>query len=143
MSTFEFRERSFIADDASFDEANAYLEEALEEAGAPMKEILRVAVAFEEVFVNVAHYAYAGSAEKGNVRIAIAYEDGVFSVSFRDDGIPFDPLAKSDPDITLPAEERGVGGLGIYMVKQTMDEVSYAYEDRQNIFTMRKRLELA
>ena len=63
------------------------------------------------------------------------------TVTFMDRGVPYDPLAKPDPDVTLDAEHRSVGGLGVYMVKQTMDEVRYAYEDGQNVLTMVKRFE--
>ena len=61
-------------------------------------------------------------------------------VTFIDSGMPFDPLKKEDPDVTLPAEEREIGGLGIYMTKQAMDEVSYEYKDGQNILTLVKKL---
>ena len=59
-------------------------------------------------------------------------------ITFRDSGIPYDPLAKEDPDVTLSAEDRSVGGLGIYMVKQSMDELDYVYEDGMNVLTMKR-----
>ncbi len=61
-------------------------------------------------------------------------------ITFIDNGIPFDPLTKADPDITLPAEERGIGGLGVYMVKKTMDDISYEYINGQNILKIRKNI---
>ena len=97
---------------------------------------LRMAV--EELYVNIAHYAYptgGGWAEiRGNV------EGGVATLTLIDAGTPFDPLAKPDPDVTLSGDERDIGGLGIYMVKSMMDEVGYAYCDGCNCLTLRKRL---
>ena len=67
-------------------------------------------------------------------------EDGVASITFRDTGIPYDPLAKEDPDVKLKAEDRSIGGLGIYMVKKSMDEMLYRYEDGHNVLTIRKTI---
>lgn len=64
----------------------------------------------------------------------------VAQIEMMDQGVPYDPLQRQDPDITLSAEERGIGGLGIFMVKQTMDEVTYRYEDNSNILTIRKTI---
>ena len=99
-----------------------------------------ITVALEEVFVNVAHYAYPNGS--GDVSFARDF-DSVrrrMTVQMTDSGIPFDPLAKPDPDITLSAEERQIGGLGIFMMKMTMDDVSYVYKDGQNILTMKKTI---
>ncbi len=130
--------RTFPATDESFVEANAWVEEELEKAGASMKSMMQVTVCFEEIFVNVAHYAY-GEGE-GNVELVLDCIDGVFSITFIDSGVFFDPLAKEDPDITVAAEERKIGGLGILMVKKSMDDVSYEYKDNKNIFTMKKNI---
>lgn len=61
-------------------------------------------------------------------------------ITFIDHGIPYDPLRKNDPDITLTSEEREIGGLGIFMVKKTMDEITYEYRDGQNILRIRKNI---
>ena len=99
-----------------------------------------VCVALEEVFVNVAHYAYPDS--EGDVECSIGYDEDSRSITFRmaDKGVPFDPLKKPDPDITLSAEDREIGGLGIFIAKKTMDTVSYAYENGENILTMIKKI---
>lgn len=130
-------ERTYPADISALNEVLSFTEEQLEQAGCPAKSVMQITVAIEEMFVNVAHYAYPG--REGTVRFFI--EPGKNSITFRmaDSGVPFDPLAKPDPDITLSAEERQIGGLGIYMMKKTMDEVSYAYENGENILTMTKR----
>jgi len=98
-------------------------------------------VAVEEIFTNIASYAYPDG--DGKVQLCMEFsqeEPSTMTLRFLDSGIPFDPLAKADPDVTLSAEERQIGGLGIYMVKKTMDEVSYDYKDGKNIFTMKKKL---
>ena len=113
----------------------------LEEADCPPKAQMQLAIAVEEIFVNIAHYAYAPGSGEATIRVEPGDGDTPRSVvlTFTDSGTPFDPLAKPDPDVTLPAEERGIGGLGIYMVKKSMDEVHYAYRDGKNILTMIKR----
>ena len=129
-------DRTFPADISALNEVLLFTEEQLEQAGCPAKSVMQITVAIEEMFVNVAHYAYPG--REGTVRYSI--EPGDNSVTFRmaDSGVPFDPLAKPDPDITLSVDERQIGGLGIFMMKKTMDEVSYAYENGENILTMTK-----
>ena len=116
----------------------SFVDGTLEEAGCSMKTQMQIDVAVEEIFVNIASYAYAPGTGDAVIRTETG-EDGV-TIEFRDRGKPFDPLAKADPDVTLSAEERQIGGLGIYMVKKSMDEVSYRHEDGENILTIRKKL---
>ena len=99
----------------------------------------QILIAAEEIFVNIASYAYGQ--ETGSAEIRMTVEDGCAGIEFRDSGTPFDPLAKADPDVTLPAEERQIGGLGIFMVKKSMDDVQYRYEGGENILTIRKKLQ--
>ena len=105
-----------------------------------MKIQTALCVAIEEVFVNVAHYAY-GSGE-GDMELAIGFDKESRTITFRmaDKCIPFDPLQKPDPDITLPAEEREIGGLGIFIAKKTMDSLNYAYINEENVLTMIKKI---
>ena len=105
-----------------------------------MKMQTAICVAIEEVFVNVAHYAYTDCV--GDMTLYIGFDEGSRTVTFRmtDKGVPFDPLKKPDPDITLSAEERDIGGLGIFIAKKTMDSLTYAYEDGENILTMTKKI---
>ena len=118
----------------------AFLEEMLEAAGCSMKVQMQIAVAAEEIFVNIAHYAYAPGTGPATVRAEIAGEPAVLTLTFIDRGVPYDPLAKEDPDVTLSAEEREIGGLGIFMTKQIMDDEAYAYRDGQNVLTLKKKL---
>ena len=133
-------ERLFPADDSALNDVLAFAEDELEKAGCPPKTIMQLTVALEEVFVNVAHYAYPD--EEGQVSFGIAYDSESRSMTFRiaDKGIEFNPLEKPDPDITLSAEEREIGGLGIFICKKTMDEIGYARENGENVLTMTKKL---
>jgi anti-sigma regulatory factor (Ser/Thr protein kinase) len=101
----------------------------------PMKLQTQIAIAVEEIFVNIAHYAY--TPEIGDVLIRIDVGDEVV-IEFEDKGKPYNPLEKDDPDVALGAEEREVGGLGIFMVKKIMDAVEYKREDGKNLLTIRK-----
>lgn len=118
----------------------AFLDELLEEHGCSMKAQIQLDIAVEEIFVNIAHYAYAPA--EGNACIQVEFSENPLSVEikFKDQGKPFDPLKKPDPDVTLSAEEREIGGLGIYMVKKSMNEVTYKYENGSNILTIKKEI---
>jgi len=119
-------------------EVLAFIDGALEAADCPMKTQMQIDIAVEEIFVNIAHYAYAPGS--GSAVIGIDVKNGKAKITFSDSGIPYDPLAKKDPDVTLSADEREIGGLGIFMVKKTMDDLRYAYRDGQNHLTMIKTL---
>ena len=133
-------EKVFPADTEALSDVLGFVEETLEQFECPMKTQMAVCVAIEEVFVNVAHYAYPES--EGDVVFGIGYDEDSNKVIFRmsDKGVPFNPLEKPDPDITLSAEERGIGGLGIFITKKTMESVSYVYENGENVLTMIKTI---
>lgn len=124
----------------NLDEVIAFVSSFLEEMNCSPKDQMPIEVAVEEIFVNVAHYAY--KPVTGMIRIVCNRidNDAAIEISFEDSGRPFDPLAKEDPDVTLSVEERPIGGLGIYMVKKSMDNVKYEYRDGKNIFTIRKNI---
>ena len=134
------KEYTIDAKVANLDHVLALVDEELEAAGCPMKTQMQLDIAVEEIFVNIASYAYKD--REGTARITITTEDDPSKavISFADTGEPFDPLAKPDPDITLSAEERQIGGLGIFMVKKSMDDVTYKYENGENILTISKLL---
>ena len=117
-----------------------FVDQTLENCECPMKIQTAICVAIEEVFVNVARYAYGDG--EGNMTLSIGFDAEKREFTFRmiDQGTPFDPLKKPDPDITLSAEEREIGGLGIFIAKQTMDTLTYAYENGENILTMIKKI---
>lgn len=116
----------------------AFVDAELEKLDCPMRAQMQIDVAVEELFVNIAHYAYAPG--EGDAQITVRAADGMVEIEFRDSGVPYDPLAKADPDVSLSAEERQIGGLGIFMVKKTMDDMVYHYMDGQNVLKIRKKL---
>jgi anti-sigma regulatory factor (Ser/Thr protein kinase) len=110
----------------------------LEEAGCTMKFQMQVDLCVEEMFVNIASYAYGSG--KGDAEIDISQTGEEISITLIDSGKPYNPLEKEDPDVSLSALDREIGGLGIFLVKKTMDSVSYEYTDGKNIFTMAKKM---
>lgn len=118
----------------------AFIDEQLEAAGCPMPTQITIDVAAEEIFVNIASYAY--SPETGPVTIQVAVHENPLSakITFIDHGRPYNPLEKPDPDTTLTVRQRKKGGLGIYMVKQSMDRVNYEYQNGKNMLTIEKIL---
>jgi anti-sigma regulatory factor (Ser/Thr protein kinase) len=102
-----------------------------------MKLQMQIAIAVEEIYVNIAHYAYNPEVGGATIRIAVGDE---ITIEFEDRGKAYNPLLKDDPDITAGVEERDVGGLGIFMVKKIMDAVDYRYEEGKNILLIRKAI---
>ena len=132
--------KTFPANVEALSDVLGFVDLTLESYDCPMKIQTAICVAIEEVFVNVARYAY-GEGE-GDVALGIGFDADSRTFTFRltDKGTPFDPLKKPDPDITLSAEEREIGGLGIFITKKTMDTVTYAYENSENVLTMTKKI---
>ena len=118
----------------------ALVDEQLESVDCPMKIQMQIDVAVEEIIVNIEHYAYNPEVGNAMVRVEILPDVPSVDITFIDKGVPYDPLAKADPDVTLSAEERQIGGLGIFMVKKTMDDVKYEYVNGHNILTLKKGL---
>ena len=115
-----------------------FVEQHLNRVGCAPKVKMQITVAVEEIFVNIANYAYAPKTGKVTVRVEVTEEPLTVTITFMDDGKPFDPTAKADPNITLSADERDIGGLGIFMTKKIMDDVCYEYVDGKNILTLKK-----
>ena len=113
----------------------------LEEAACPIKTQFEIDVAVEEIFVNIAKYAYSPEVGRAKVRVELEQDPLKVIITFIDQGMPYDPLAKEDPDVTLSAEQRDIGGLGIFLTKQTMDDVEYEYKEGHNILTIKKNFE--
>ena len=132
--------KTFPAKTEFLDDVLGFVDQVLDSFECPMKIQTAICVAIEEVFVNIAHYAYPGSS--GDMTLHIDFDEVSRTITFcmMDKGVPFDPLNKPDPDITLSAEEREIGGLGIFIAKQTMDSITYAYENGENILTMTKKI---
>ncbi len=118
----------------------AWVDEQLEQLDCPMKAQMQIDIAIDELFSNIARYAYNPETGPATVRVEVVEEPLAVVITFIDKGIPYDPLKQEDPNTKLPIEEREVGGLGIYMVKKTMDEIVYEYVDGQNILKIKKNL---
>ena len=118
----------------------AAMDEFLEALECPLKAQMQLDVAVDELFGNIAQYAYPDGT--GSVTVRFDHDEAarMVSVTFVDSGVPFDPLAKEDPDVTLPSEQRKVGGLGVFLVKQNMDDIQYEYLNGSNILTLKKEL---
>ena len=112
----------------------------LELMDCPIKAQMQIDIAIDELFGNIAHYAYNTEVGSATVRVEVSEAPLAVIITFIDNGVPYDPLGRDDPDITLSAEEREIGGLGIYMVKQSMDEITYEYKDGQNILKIKKNI---
>lgn len=117
-----------------------FVNEQLEAFDCPMKAQMQIDIAIDELFGNIAHYAYNPEIGEATVRVEVIEEPMAVVITFIDNGVPYDPLKKEDPDTTLSAEDREIGGLGIFMVKKTMDDIAYEYKDGKNILTIRKNL---
>ena len=126
------------ADISELDQVLSFADAILEAMDCPMKVQMQIDIAIEEIFVNIAHYAYPDGTGDALIEIEPDEIKKSVKITFIDQGKPYDPLQNEDPDITLSAEDRPIGGLGIFMVKKSMDEVSYEYKDNKNQLTIRK-----
>ena len=118
----------------------AWVDEQLEVLDCPMKAQMQIDIAIDELFSNIARYAYNPETGPATVRVEVAENPMAVVITFIDKGIPYDPLKQEYPNTHLPAEEREIGGLGIFMVKKTMDDITYEYKDGQNILTIKKNI---
>ena len=114
----------------------AFIDEQLEMAECPVKAKIQIDIAVEEIFVNIAHYAYASGTGEALIRVEIIEEPAAVQIGFEDSGMPYNSLARKDPDVTLGVQDREIGGLGIFMVKKIMVDVEYEYKDGKNLLTL-------
>ena len=122
----------------NLNKVTSFVEKALEESGCPMKAQMQINIAIDEIFSNISYYAYQPNTGDVTVQLEISEEPAEVTITFIDQGIPYDPLSQEEPDTTLSADERKIGGLGIFMVKKSMDDLSYEYKDGKNILKMKK-----
>lgn len=135
------KELTLEAKVANLQQVLDFVDENLTSMRCPMKILMQIDVAVEEIFVNVASYAYTPSTGSVTIRMDLQEKPRAVVITFIDSGIPYNPLAKEDPDVSLSAEERSIGGLGIFMVKKTMDKMEYEYTDQKNVLKMYKNIE--
>ena len=117
-----------------------FIDGQLEAVDCSIRSQMQIDVAIDELFANIANYAYGQGTGDATVRFDFDPSDRLATITFLDGGVPFDPLKKADPDVTLSAEERQVGGLGIFLVKKTMDDMTYRFEDGKNVLTIYKHI---
>ena len=134
------KELTIAATVENIDTVTDFVNEHLEAYDCPMKAQMQIDIAIDELFGNIAHYAYNPETGDATVRVEVVEDPMAVVITFIDKGIPYDPLNKADPNTTLSAEEREIGGLGIFMVKKTMDDITYEYKDGQNILKIKKNL---
>ena len=117
-----------------------FVDEQLAQYNCPMKAQAQIDIAIDELFSNIVHYAYHPGTGPATVRVEVVEEPLSVVITFIDQGVPYDPLAKADPDVTLSAQDREIGGLGIYIVKKNMNEITYEYKDGKNILRIKKNI---
>lgn len=132
------KELTLEAKSENLDKAVDFIKEGLAVYDCSASILKQLEIAIEEIFVNIAMYAYGSSTGKVIIRSEIQEEPRCIVITFIDEGVPYNPLEKSDPDTTVPIKERKIGGYGIFLVKKKMDEMSYKYEDGKNILTTKK-----
>lgn len=134
------KELTLAATVENIETVTEFVNAQLELMDCPIKAQMQIDIAIDELFGNIAHYAYNTEVGSATVRVEVSEAPLAVIITFIDNGVPYDPLGKDDPDITLSAEEREIGGLGIYMVKKSMDEITYEYKDGQNILKIKKNI---
>lgn len=122
------------------DQVLKFIKDELAEIGCTKKAIFQMEIAVEEIFVNIAHYAYGKDSGIATIGVETSKDPNIAKVVFSDCGKPYNPLSRPDPDISLSCAERPIGGLGIYMVKKSMDAVKYDHENGKNVLTIHKKL---
>ena len=134
------KEITIAATVENIDVVTDFVNEQLESCDCPIKAQMQIDIAIDELFSNIAHYAYNPETGDATVRVEVVEDPMAVVITFIDKGIPYDPLKKADPNTALSAEEREIGGLGIFMVKKTMDDITYEYKDGRNILKIKKNL---
>lgn len=134
------KELTLAATLENIDQITEFIDQELEMLDCPMKAQMQIDIAIDELFSNIARYAYAPETGDATVRIESSQDPAAVQITFIDRGVPYNPLVKDDPDTSLSAEDRQIGGLGIFIVKKNMDDVSYEFQDGQNMLTIKKYL---
>ena len=134
------KEITIAATVENIDVVTDFVNEQLESCDCPIKAQMQIDIAIDELFSNIAHYAYNPETGDATVRVEVVEDPMAVVITFIDKGIPYDPLKKADPNTALSAEEREIGGLGIFMVKKSMDDITYEYKDGQNILKIKKNI---
>ena len=124
----------------NLDKVNDFINNSIAELDCSKKAVMQLGVIVEEIFVNIASYAYPDKAGFATVQVEVKNNPPAVTLTFVDGGVKYNPLANEDPDLELSVEERDIGGLGIYLVKNMVEEISYNYKDNKNILSLTKNL---
>ena len=130
----------FVAKIENLEIANAFLNEQLDALNVTPKERMQLELAFEELFTNVSNYSYGDDVGKVEVGVTFKDDECMLVIKVSDSGTPFNPLERETPDLTLSADDRPIGGLGIFMVKKNVDDITYDYVDGENVVTLYKKI---
>ena len=136
-----YKEVEVPADMDHLDDVMGIIQEIMSNVEVDEAERMKVELAVEEMYTNIASYAYSEGNGSASAKCKLTDHPGEIIICFTDTGKPYNPLDKPDPDINAGVEERGIGGLGIYMTKKMMDNVSYEYVDNRNVLTIRKNFD--
>jgi anti-sigma regulatory factor (Ser/Thr protein kinase) len=131
-------ELSIEATIENLEKVEEFIDENLDKCNFYKKRMSQIKISVEEIYVNIAHYAYSPNTGMAKISVDINQDDKYMEIVFIDQGKPYNPLEKKDPDVKLKVSERQMGGLGIYMTKKLMDDISYEYKDGQNILRIKK-----
>lgn len=133
------KELTIAATEENISLVTDFVDAELEDHGCDLKARARINIAIDELFGNIAKYAYGPNVGSATVRVDVTDSPLTAEITFIDCGTPYNPLESEDPDITLSADERKIGGLGIFMVKKSMDSMSYEFKDGQNVLVIKKQ----
>ena len=136
----EEKEITVSANVESLTAVNEFVADLIAPTNCPMGVQMKIELIVEEIFVNIANYAYDDAGGTATVRGVVAGEPPVLTLSFADEGIPYNPLSQDAPDLSLSVENRPIGGLVIFIVRKNADDVTYEHKDGKNILTVAKKL---
>ena len=134
------KELTMSADRKKIPAVIEFVNQVLDALGCSLKAEAQIDIAIDEIYSNIVKYGYEEEGGEVTVSFDTSEEPLAMTLSFRDEGKPFNPLERRDPDVTLSAKDRKIGGLGIFMVKKSMDDIRYEYRDGKNILTIKKNL---
>ncbi len=122
----------------NLDKVQDFVHNSIADLNCPKKFIFQLDLVVEEIFVNIAEYAYTPNVGSAKILLDVDVDSKNISMTFIDSGFEYNPLERNDPDINLALEERQIGGLGIFLTKNFVDDISYRYVDGQNILQIKK-----
>ena len=124
----------------NLDDVNLFVHKSIEQFEVSKRTLMQLDLVVEEIFVNIANYAYSPNTGLVKILLQTDIEPLSISLTFIDSGVPYNPLEKSDPDVNISADDRQIGGLGIFLTKNLVDDITYQFVDGQNVLQLTKSL---